>query len=56
MSKQWKHAYSLPPKKAKSQLSSGKMMLNVFSDQWGVIINDYMQKGVTSLTSTTGTF
>jgi hypothetical protein len=47
MSKQWNHADSLLPKKARSQPSSGKMMLSVFLDRRGVIMTDYAQKGVT---------
>jgi hypothetical protein len=47
MSKQWKHADSPPPKKDKSQPSSGKVMLSVFWDWWVVIVTDYEQKGVT---------
>jgi hypothetical protein len=46
MSKQWKHADSPPPKKAKSQPSSGKVLLSVFWDWRGVIITNCAQKGV----------
>ncbi|XP_023704522.1 protein GVQW3-like [Cryptotermes secundus] len=49
--RQWmdvcKHAGSPPPKKAKPQLSSGKVMLSVFCDWRGVIMTDYAQKGIT---------
>ena len=38
MSKQWKHADSP---------SSGKVMLSVFWDLQGVIMTDYVQKGIT---------
>jgi hypothetical protein len=41
LKKQWKHTDSLPPKKAKSQLSSGKVMLSVLWDQRDVIMTDY---------------
>jgi hypothetical protein len=46
-SKQWKHLESLPPKKAKTQPSAGKVMLTVFWDQDGVILTDYLAKGHT---------
>lgn len=46
-SKQWKHLDSPPPKKAKTQHSSGKVMLSVFWDCHGVIITDYARKGQT---------
>jgi histone-lysine N-methyltransferase SETMAR len=47
MGKQWKHADSLPLKKAKSQLSPGKVMLSMFWDRRGIIMTDYAQKGGT---------
>ncbi|PNF25413.1 hypothetical protein B7P43_G09172 [Cryptotermes secundus] len=47
MSKQWKHAVSPPPKKAISQLSSGKVMLSVFWDQRSVVMTNYTQQGDT---------
>lgn len=46
-SKQWKHASSPPPKKARSQPSSGKVMLSVFWDSRGVLLTDYARKGTT---------
>jgi len=46
-SKQWKHADSPSPKKAKVQPSSGKVMLSVFWDCHGVILTDYAHKGQT---------
>ena len=47
MSKQWKHATSPPPKKAKVQKSGGKVMVSVFWDCRGVILTDYLAKGQT---------
>ncbi|XP_023710572.1 histone-lysine N-methyltransferase SETMAR-like [Cryptotermes secundus] len=47
MSKQWKHVDSPPPKKAKSQPSTGKVMLSVFWDRQGDIMTNNAQKGVT---------
>ncbi|XP_023706817.1 uncharacterized protein LOC111864064 [Cryptotermes secundus] len=41
MSEHWKHADSLQAKKAKSQPSSGKVMLSMFWDRWGVIMTNY---------------
>lgn len=46
-SKQWKHAESPPPKKARVQPSAGKVMLSVFWDQSGIILTDYLEKGKT---------
>lgn len=46
-SKQWKHASSPPPKKARVQASAGKVMLTVFWDQQGVLLIDFLQKGTT---------
>ncbi|KAJ4434713.1 hypothetical protein ANN_23281 [Periplaneta americana] len=43
----WKHVDSPPPKKAKTQPSSGKVMLSVFWDIQGVVLTDYAQKGQT---------
>jgi hypothetical protein len=46
-SKEWKHTSSPPPKKAKVQTSTGKVMLSVFWDCRGVILTDYLTKGQT---------
>lgn len=46
-SKQWKHISSPPPKKAKMQPSSGKVMLSVFWDCNGLLLTDYARKGQT---------
>ena len=43
---QWKHASS-SSKKFKSQPSAGKLMLTVFWDSQGPILEHYMEKGVT---------
>jgi hypothetical protein len=45
MSRQWKYEDSLPQKKAKSQTSSGKVMLSVFWDRRGVIMTRLRAKG-----------
>lgn len=47
MSKQWKHTFSPPPKKAKVRQSAGKVMLSVFWDCRGVILTDYLPAGRT---------
>ena len=46
-SKQWKHADSPPPKKAKSVLSAGKVMASIFWDAKGILLIDYLPKGQT---------
>ena len=46
-SKQWKHPSSLPPKKAKTVPSAGKVMASVFWDAAGILLTDYLQKGQT---------
>lgn len=47
MSKQWKHPFSPPPKKAKVKQSAAKVMLSVFWDSRGVILTDYLPTGRT---------
>ena len=49
---QWKHFDSPPPKKARVQPSSGKVMLTIFWDQHGVVKTDILAKG----TTITGTY
>lgn len=46
-SKQWKKPGEPTPKKAKTILSAGKVMASVFWDAKGVIMVDYLPKGVT---------
>ncbi|XP_076044748.1 histone-lysine N-methyltransferase SETMAR-like [Oratosquilla oratoria] len=46
-SKQWKHASSPTPKKAKVTVSAGKVMASVFWDARGVLLVDYLSKGHT---------
>ena len=43
---QWKHTSSPSSKKFKSQLSAGKLLLTVFWDSQGHILEHYMEKGV----------
>ena len=44
---QWKHVELPPPKKARVQLTAGKVMLTVFWDQHGVVMMDFLAKGTT---------
>ena len=44
---QWKHTSSPSSKKFKSQRSAGNLMLTVFWDSQGPILEHYMEKGVT---------
>ena len=44
---EWSHPTSERPKKFKSQLSAGKVMVTVFWDSVGVILVDFMSKGTT---------
>lgn len=46
-SKEWRHTSSPKPKKFRTQLSAGKVMLTLFWDARGVILEDYMPHGVT---------
>ena len=46
-STQWKHTSSSSSKKFKSRPSAGKLMLTVFWDSQGPILEHYMEKGVT---------
>lgn len=46
-SMQWKHTSSPSSKKFKSQPSAGKLLLTVFWDSQGPILEHYMEKGVT---------
>ena len=46
-SKQWKHADSPPPKKAKAVRSAGKVMASVFWDAKGILLIDYLSTGQT---------
>jgi len=46
-SMQWKHTSSPPSKKFKSQPSAGKLLLTVFWDSQGPILEHCMEKGVT---------
>ena len=47
LSKQWKHASSHTPKKAKITASAAKVMTSVFWDTRGVLLVDYVSKGYT---------
>jgi len=46
-SKQWKHAYSPPPKKFRAIASAGKVRARVFWDKRGVIHVDFLPRGAT---------
>ena len=46
-STQWKNTSSPSSKKFRSQPSAGKLMLTVFWDSQGPILENYMEKGVT---------
>lgn len=46
-SMQWKHFDSPPPKEARVQPSSGRVMLTNFWDQDGVVMTDFLAKGTT---------
>lgn len=46
-SKEWHHKSSSKPKKFHTQQSAGKVMLTLFWDAKGVILEHYMDKGVT---------
>ena len=51
-SEEWRHTSSPKPKKFHTQPSVGKVMLTVFWDKRGVILEHYMPRGYT-VTSTT---
>ena len=53
-SKEWRHTSSPKPKQFRTQPSAGKVMLTVFWDERGVILEPYMPRGntVTSATYT----
>lgn len=53
-SKEWRHPSSPKPKKFRTQPSAGKVMLTLFWDERGVILEHYMPRGntVTSATYT----
>ena len=46
-SKEWCHSSSRKPKKFRTQPSTGKVMLTLFQDEKGVILEHYMDKGAT---------
>lgn len=48
----WQHSESPPPKKARVQLSVGKVLLTIFWNQRGVFMKDFLAKG----TTVTGTY
>jgi len=54
-SKEWRHTSSPKPKKFHTQPSAGKVMLAVFWDEQGVILEHYMPRGNT-VTSATNVF
>jgi hypothetical protein len=47
----WKHLRSSMKKEFKTQSSTGKVMLTVFWDLKGPILEDYLEKGCTALCS-----
>ena len=51
-SEEWRHTSSLKPKKIRTQPSAGKVMLTLFWDKRGVILEHYMPRWNT-VTSTT---
>ena len=53
-SEEWRHTSSPKPKKFRTQPSAGKVMLTVFWDKRGVILEHYMPRG-NPVTSTTYT-
>lgn len=46
-SKEWRHSFSPPPRKFRAQPSAGKLMLTVFFDNKGAIVEHYMPRGTT---------
>jgi histone-lysine N-methyltransferase SETMAR len=46
-SKEWRHSSSPKPKKFRAQPSAGKVMLTLFWDEQGVILEHYMPQGNT---------
>jgi hypothetical protein len=48
-SMEWKHLGSPTKNKFKTQSSAGKVMLTVFWDSKGPILEDYLEKGVYDL-------
>lgn len=51
-SKEWRHSSSPKPKKFRTQPSAGKVMLTLFWDEQGIILEHYTPRG-TSVTSAT---
>jgi len=51
-SKEWRHTSSPKPKKFRTQPSAGKVMLTVFWDERGVILEHYMPRGNTVTSAT----
>ena len=47
VSKEWRHTSSPKPKKFRTQPSAGKVMLTLFCDERGVILEHYMPRGNT---------
>jgi len=45
-SKEWRHTSSPKPKKFCTQPSGGKVMLTLFWDERGVILEHYMPRGI----------
>ena len=52
VSKEWSHSSSPKPKKFRTQPSAGKVMLTLFWDERGVILEHYMPRGDTVTSAT----
>jgi len=50
--KEWRHTSSPKPKKFRTQPSAGKVMLTLFWDERGVILEHYMPRGNTVTSAT----
>ena len=50
--KEWRHTSSPKPKKFRTQPSAGKVMLTVFWDERGLILEHYMPRGSTVTSAT----
>jgi histone-lysine N-methyltransferase SETMAR len=51
-SKEWRHSTSPKPKKFRTQASAGKVMLKLFWDHRGPLVEYYMSKGTTVTSAT----
>jgi len=53
-SQEWRHTSSPKPKKLRTKPSAGKIMLTLFWDERGVILEHYMRRGNTVTSATYG--